>query len=963
MAFFESANFDRTSASDHLDRTEAGFFAREGMERVIATLQRETVDPPRKTGESDADYTLRKRNWILQPGALIVPNDPPADQKLLARVVELSSGAPVKTSYVDPVYEAPDLNAPVIAEKLVSTRLITDRVDSTTSKPVALRLRWVYVRQHVTTRKRTLDLAEEPSLSNATEPLVGRFAYWTDDESSKINYNLAWKRNTPTTPSGIQNKNLASHPSRINLMALSLPDGTSLTESMADALHNWTVSTPGRYFNTHADARQLEPDAPGLSDMLAFNKFELTHYNHDPDTTFFGEERIMLTTNRDLVPKNPDGSPARKFIDIVREDAPPADADPGELDYLSGGQQDWLKDPTGKQQEPDNKFDGVVRDLIRYISEKNWPLAPGQSFKDKYYPGTADSDIRLAQIAVNIIDYVRAKESKKEVIPPLRFGMDPAGKYTLHETYAYSSGNNYQGVTRTPYLTELGMWMEKDPAVPPSPLPNGWPKNSDGSAQTLYKSYFKAELYLPATYGLDDGINLVPDLTPVPTTEGWSLSTNGVSSTTPIYYYQGPEGNLVNMAGNLDSVRIFKADVSGGAGLNGTVLMPGKRVVVTKMFYRDKSYADQKTVNMRTALIFSPTNRNGLLTTRGRHPRINVCPQSGTINYTISNPATTTMANMRTLETDDPRANSHPSDWAAHTANKNTLGAVNSRSSLGKAPLDVQPQQDTDADGKITDASLYMPPPKGKGLNDANHDDGRVTSVGELGYVVTGNDAQSGSTPWRTLRLQPNNYTAADILPDWALLDLFSVPNSNGTVSNAMLKPHDTAVGGRLNVNSHVQPFEHLTRDRGLVALVAGSPALRLPATEVAGNIYRRVLATGTQQGKVYGYPWQAAPGPGAPNAYDTPGEICEIKGVADGGEVSEALVRDIASLVTTRGGVFSIYTVGQSLKQTRSGKLNITAEQRQQAVVERYLNNRGTETPGDDEVQFRTIYFRNLTP
>ncbi|TLD68929.1 hypothetical protein FEM03_19915 [Phragmitibacter flavus] len=962
VAYFESAKFDHTSAGGHLDRTKAGLFAREGMERVIATLQRETVDPARAEGQSVEDHTRLRRNWLTQPGALIVPNDPPADQKLLARRVELSSGAPLATTYSDPIFQGPDLNAPMVSESLVSTRLITDRVDPATGEPVALRLKWVYVRQNSDTGDRSFDFAEEPVLTDAANPLVGRFAYWADDESSKINYNLAWKRNLDTSSTSLVNRNPKSHPSWINLTALSLPGGTGLTEAMADALHQWTVASPARYFNTFADARQLEPEVPGLSDMLAYNKFELTHYNHDPDTTFFGEERIMLTTNRDLVPKNPDGSYARKFIDIMRDDVAADESDPGDLDFLAGGQQDWLNDPTGQQVVP-NKFDAVVRDLLRYISEKNWPIAPGVSFKDKYYPGSLDSDIRLAQIIVNIIDYVRAKESSLDIIAPLRFGVAPDGKYTLHATHAYAATDSYQGVSRSPYFTELGMYVEKDPTPQPTPRPAGWP-----AGKSLYKCYYTAEFYLPESYGVEEGIDLVPDLAPQPAANssmGWVLGITGVSANSHVCYFPSPRGNLVNMQGTLDAVRIFRSDLTGGEGPNQTMLMPGKRVVVTKMFYRDKSYVQQPNANVRMAAYRSTTNLNGILTSLGRRPRLLLSPQSGSLNYRTSDPSTTPMSAMLTLETDDPRANGHSSDWQPNTAGANSLGNINSRSTLGRPPLDVKPQQDTDANGLLTDASLYMPPPKGFGVNDAQNDNGLMSSVGELGYVVTGTDAYSGSTPWRTLRLQPNNYPDASVLPDWALLDLFTVPNSFGAASNEMLKPHGTSVGGRINVNSHVLPFEHLARDRGLVALVAGSSALRHPASEVASNIYHQVLADGEhQKGKVYGYPWTAASGGGdLGNAYDTPGEICEIKGVADGGEASEALMREIASLITTRGGVFSIYTVGQSLKQTRNGRLRVTAEQRQQAVVERYLNNRNTQNPNDDEVQFRTIYFRNLMP
>ncbi|WP_172683000.1 hypothetical protein [Verrucomicrobium spinosum] len=50
-------------------------------------------------------------------------------------------------------------------------------------------------------------------------------------------------------------------------------------------------------------------------------------------------------------------------------------------------------------------------------------------------------------------------------------------------------------------------------------------------------------------------------------------------------------------------------------------------------------------------------------------------------------------------------------------------------------------------------------------------------------------------------------------------------------------------------------------------------------------------------------------------------------------------------------------------MKQTSSGQLTVTAEQRQQVMLERYVTNRGTANAADDEVRFRVVYSRNLTP
>jgi hypothetical protein len=981
VGFLDAARADRSAATTHLDRLRAATMAREGIERSVATLRRETTDPPQNPGETDDAYNLRKRNWISEPGALFVPNPAPADQKQLRRQIDLSSGAPTSgIKYADPVFEAPNLNIQLLVDQNPPGHLITDRVDSVTTAVSEMKLKWIYVRSNAATGAYDYDLAENPSLTDKVKPIIGRFAYWTDDESTKINYNLAWKRTN--------NANNYAHPSRINLMGLTLAGGAQLTEPMADALHSYTTLTPGRYFNSFADARAVEsqPGGAGISDMLAYNKFELTHFNHDPDTTFFGENRILLTTNGDLVPKiknadgtdakNPDGTPkyAREFLDIMRDDKPAAALDPGNLDDIAGGQPDWAADVNGNVlvQGGKNKLDTVVRNLIDYISKTSWPLSPGVSFKDKYYPGTPDSSARLAQIAVNIIDYVRAKESRVQVIAPFRFALNPNdGKYTLHPSYAYGGANSYQGICRSPYITEIGMWMEKDPSAP-NPIPSGWP---GGATVKLYKCYFRYELYLPPNYGFDaNGIELVPDTAAKPATgsKGWFTTWTEVRDTataSAIYYYISPTtGTCIKMSGHAtNGQRIFKEDIEGGGGPNGTSLLPGKYVTITKAFWRDKDYASRSTINTRAAIYGGVSGSDGLLAAPlNRWARTNIATQSIGISYKVGDPSSTTLANMPSVEVDDPRCNVHPNDWTYQTTH--SFGKPNKALTVGKAPTMSpagRPQQDTDENGKISDFSLYMPEPKGIGKNGPTGDNGRVSSIGELGYVHTGNEANNGSTPWRTIRLQPNNYPDSNTLPDWAFMDLFAVPTVGATGPAAIFTPHGTSVAGRINVNSHAAAFNNLVRDRGLVGLLAGTKALPSvnAAESVANNIYNRTLATGLNKGKTYGYPWTPNPAPSDPNAFDTPGEICEIKGVADGGEKSEDLIREIASLVTARGGVFNIYTLGQSLKQTPTGKLLVTAEQRQQALVERYLDTRNTQDKTDDVVRLRTVYFRNLTP
>ena len=159
-------------------------------------------------------------------------------------------------------------------------------------------------------------------------------------------------------------------------------------------------------------------------------------------------------------------------------------------------------------------------------------------------------------------------------------------------------------------------------------------------------------------------------------------------------------------------------------------------------------------------------------------------------------------------------------------------------------------------------------------------------------------------------------------------------------------------------MNAMPEPFYNssykLVRVDPLAAVLYKSRKNSLDASEtvtegearaLARNIYERTLA---KNGKPYGS--QSFP------CYESPGEVAEIKGVADGGEESEELIREIANLITARGNTFAVYSIGQALQQTPAGRIIVTAEQRQHVLLERY-------TDDDGEIRLGTVYFRNLIP
>ncbi len=923
VGFAEMVRIARPAAASYLERARAREYSRSAIDRVVATLRQTTADP--------------RRSWITQPGQIVAGSEaddeatPQDERKLLAESIALHSGTVTAGPPADPVLAPPNLNLPTYRDP--SAFLLTEQRDG--PDVLTMSVQWIYVRQ-----SGDLDLNQDP-VPSASDPIVGRYAYWTDDESSKINYNIAWGR--------AGNTNVPGHPTQIELTAL-----PGLTQAHADTLHNFiTGSSPAyNFFNTPLDARRIEttPDGAGVASALKDNKFDVTHFNSDPNTTFFNEPRIVLTTRPDHAGWTKNSATGRwegvnkktwedgglpRYLRVLKD--PEESKDPG-LPYTQSLDPVRLAEVVAMIafQPPSGSDPGG------YLQRNDWPMASGSSLQEKYfghYPTTGSPSginartSRLGQLAVNIIDYVRAKESTRDILTPIigyfdTTQADPKKAFALQSTG--QSKNGYAGLSRVPLVTEMGVWYGKNtgPAfTPPSPGAN--PSQEIAAGANYY--VFKIEVFLPPNYGLPS-IDL----------EDIYMGIQGVSANSTKWRPNYPTYNT-------DTRKIDASEVSGGT----TVLQAVSYAVISRAIAvsAPPPAAPPATTGAGTRIHFSAA----VLSTFYQFAPIGDGLRTG---IPIS---TGSISDIKSLETDDPRLNQHPDDWVEVAGN--SFGERNSRWSAGQPASGLLPEQDTDVSGVVSDASLYMPPPKGKVFTraDGTLDDnaaGKVASVGELGFIHTGYEPGSlfDSTPipagvsWRTLRLQPSS-SPTNIVPDWAVMDLFTAPVTAPNAFNRLVyAPHETSYGGRVNLNSKTVPFE-VSRVAPLAAVMQNAPfdsenpGVRLTpaqALDRAGNIFHHALAA---NGKNYGSA-----------GYDSPGEVVEVEGIADRGEKSEELVRQIMNLVSTRGNTFSVYSVGQALKQTPSGKLAVTAEQRYQATIERYADP-------DGGVHFSPVYLRSLTP
>lgn len=397
---------ERRAAHYYAERSRADLFAREGLETVIAALH---------------EATATNREWISMPGRVVSATGKISDPSAVTTL--LFSGTAGTAS------PAVDLNRATLSDD--EKEAITGR----SGEP--MRVAWIYVR-----KDGTRTASSTPDVGN---PIVGRYAYWTDDESSRLDLNTAWKR--------LGNANSINHPSQVNLLAI-----PGLVEAEADAIHASAGNSP---FNSPHDARRIDAAIAGV---LSSNRFYLSHRSYSSSLNPWREPRITLTTTTNNLPPEIAGraDSTNYFLDIRTNNA-----DPG---WLAG-----LKNTKVLYQ---------LNRLAVLLSTNSWPYATG-SFSQKY------GGLNAAQIALDAVEYVRSAESTNPVVIPLRVRYDQVTGFNFSNLTDPDATNILTGSTRRPMFSEMGIWM--GPLVQPNP-----------ANTNVFRRPFtvKLEICLPKRYGI-----------------------------------------------------------------------------------------------------------------------------------------------------------------------------------------------------------------------------------------------------------------------------------------------------------------------------------------------------------------------------------------------------------------------------------------------------------------------------
>lgn len=320
-----------------------------------------------------------------------------------------------------------------------------------------------------------VEVLDNPSNpASADNKITGRYAFWVDDETSKININTAdgsAKYTSTWYGSGT--------PADISLESLKL-GGTDISSSQAASIANQTgikssgASTTPRYFNSQ---REISKISGAGSALFEENNFSLTHLSLAPELNIFGEPRIPLTVSRSIA--LPSGTTVNNIMT-------------GDYDYKGVGTPGAATIPIGRsltqiypsssqlplmgsgplpqtfkyEESMDNqRYTTASPDyemgyrIARYLKGYNsagtaiqWPTFPGSGsgFADKY------TDRQIDSITLQILSLMKrsvmADHFRSSSLAPIM------GKGWL-------SGKPVKGVGRTPKLNEILVIFSATPGV------------------------------------------------------------------------------------------------------------------------------------------------------------------------------------------------------------------------------------------------------------------------------------------------------------------------------------------------------------------------------------------------------------------------------------------------------------------------------------------------------------------
>jgi hypothetical protein len=426
VGLFLSISRERAAARSMLENESAKLVARAAVDHAVALLDHiPQPKPPLKSGPDPAPGSpgslgssidaTPSTNWITSPGLLTLVQG--------SRVTEIPLSSNPSADTV-PSAEDPDLNSPLL-DVSAGGEPVYPIIPAQGGVAVPLRVKWV-------------NLLKDPSQpASKDNPLVARYAFWVDDEATKLNVNAAhgkpadldFSKPNPLMAdplagfAGVSTGRLANvlrvatrrdsggagpdydvayplwHFSSENIDVLDTADGAIDAEALADSIHNTILWTSANRYEFHwkplSSASEisafLSGDEAARQAFLQENLFQMTASGWSPEFNVFGKSRLFMDRLQPIVDNS-------LYHQMSYDQDGPVYTHAGEM---TAGQTSGALPNLGRWTPNANGFIHAAWSLAHLLSRRDWPGMPASSFVDKW--GGGEAALREAdQVAWNM---------------------------------------------------------------------------------------------------------------------------------------------------------------------------------------------------------------------------------------------------------------------------------------------------------------------------------------------------------------------------------------------------------------------------------------------------------------------------------------------------------------------------------------------------------------------------------
>lgn len=975
VGFLSSMMTEKRAAHAYEDAQRAKLMSQGAISHAIDILRTNIPEPARL---SESPLSAPAENWLVNPGrlTLIKPGQKPV-------FIPLHTGEVTSMPSADEPRDAEsvDLNRPLPGSFYPMIAPAEDGGD----RP-EMRVKWVNVYR---------DPSSDPSAEN---PLMGRYAFWIDDENAKINYNLAiGKRETAAnerfarmlrsghvTPLFKGGTNITSSGTGAGdrVWGLGRPQSVNLDvllEKPSDFRHDDLAAHMFlQGFSRYPEGVLKFLDVTDPTEWFERNKFNLTFYNRGPEFNVFGLPRWFPS----YVPLSLEIGPSYQHPFVHKSGGQAIYHSPMLFGYFGFGS--FIQDETGRQVDPDNQM--VLRQfhvIMQYLN-RVWP-GYNQSFVDKY--GWDE----CAQMALNMLMQNRfATSDMASGNTLLKFSEDWATRSTsinYNPDVSEIPGNQAperfywkikrpDGSVKTllpnmmgPQLAEIRLIVQ---AVDVAQAPTAGGENLSNFVLPKHVQYkFEYEFYSPPSSPVIDLSVLIPK------TDYMRITSEGKEQGLRTQTFDVPSWGNASHLGVLQTL-IPEGVTIGPKGSRQVPLGPRQhRVVVTSPTFLVGFLPGQvpRTENWSPRLFDATKNNGGKIKVKfnfragvgikGSPNRPYVMAPLGETNqdaleaeFTVN--LNSTAAQAISWQLNDPRLGIHKEEWEKGKTGPGPLATIGTIGAPNKittgAYTFTEPAEESSEKSKYKllmrgheNSKLHV---DGTNYNlnrgDEYTTNSRVSSPGYWTLIAAGIQSR---TPWKTLSLSKPNTEGE--LPDYLLLDLFGgmFPMAHDQWKIEQRFPDEfstssfmNSTAGQVNINTKIYPDTDYFK----------VPARRKPLTAVFKHLY--------DDSKIEAFVDNITSYQTQDQYFSYTGELANVAGV-DGGATTEwdkeRILRNMAGILTTKSNTFGVWGVAQVVSKARSNRQfdkfekgdSVAGEKRFYALVERYVWTGKDGVPGNGHV------------